>query len=86
MPKNISIIGNGVYARALAHLFGQKHHVRIYGRTQKQDDEYLIESFATTGSDSDYLIISITTAGLASVYPQIAPYIPLGTHVILAMK
>lgn len=86
MSKSISIIWNWVYGCALAHLFGKKHAVKVFWRTQKREWEYLIDNFPESWSDADYIIISITTSALSQVYPVIAPHIQSRSHVILAMK
>lgn len=86
MQKNFSIIWNWVYGRALAHLFGKKHLVKIFWRTIREPWDNLISDFGNLGSDADYIIISITTSALSEVYPMIAPYLNKWSHVILAMK
>lgn len=86
MQKNISIIWNWVYGRALAHLFGKKHLVKIFWRTMREPWDLLISDFGTLGSDADYIIISITTSALSEVYPMIVPCLNKWSHVILAMK
>lgn len=86
MQKTFSIIWNWVYGRALAHLFGKKHLVKIFWRTIREPWDNLISDFGSLGSDADYIIISITTSALSEVYPMIAPYLNKWSHVILAMK
>lgn len=84
--KNIAIIGNGVYGRALWFLFSKKHDITIFWREIKNNDERLIDDFATVPKHFDYLIISITTKGLGDLLPKIFSSIPSETHIILAMK
>lgn len=86
MQKTFSIIWNWVYGRALAHLFGKKHLVKIFWRTIREPWDHLISDFGNLGNDADYIIISITTSALSEVYPLIAPHIRAWSHVILAMK
>lgn len=84
--KTISIIWNWAYGRALAHLFGKRHQVKIFWRILQESWDYLISDFATLGSGADYIIISITTSALSEVYPIIVPSLRKWSHVILAMK
>ena len=84
--RNIAIIGNGVYGRALWFLFSKKHDITIFWREIKNDDERLIDDFVTLSKHFDYLIISITTKGLSDLLPKIFSSVSSETHIILAMK